>query len=306
MISLRTAALTLLALVAFAANSILCRLALKQGLVDPVAFTQVRLLSGALMLAPILAWRQRGSAKIAIASKSWRPAAALFAYAIAFSLAYVAMGAGAGALILFACVQITMIGIAMATGLRPGLLEWVGIALAFAGLVGLVAPGLYAPPWKSAALMAVAGIAWGIYTTLGKREGDAVAATARNFILAVPFALALLLAGPKWSGASAQGLLLAATSGAITSALGYVVWYAALRGLGTMQASIIQVASPVLVALGGILFLGETFTPRLVIAMFAILGGIVLTVWAGAARTRGRAPGQAAGVAAADPRRMSK
>lgn len=298
----RTAALTLLALVAFAANSILCRLALKQDLIDPVAFTQVRLLSGAIMLAAILAWHQRGTPRLDVALKSWRSPAALFAYAICFSLAYVAMGAGVGALILFACVQITMIGIAMVRGLRPGALEWMGIALAFAGLVWLVAPGISAPPWQSAALMGLAGIAWGIYTTLGKGEMDAVAATARNFILAVPFALALFVFGSNWSGASTNGLLLAATSGAITSALGYVVWYAALKGLGTMQASIIQVASPVLVAFGGILFLGEAFSLRLAIATAAILGGIVLTIWA--ANLRGKSVQAAAG--ATGPSRMSK
>lgn len=298
----RTAALTLIALIAFAANSILCRLALKEGLIDPVAFTQVRLLSGALMLLPIIAWRRRGAAKFDLALKSWCPAGALFAYAITFSLAYVAMGAGVGALILFACVQITMTGIAMVRGLRPGALEWAGIALAFAGLVWLVAPGLHAPPWQSAALMGLAGIAWGIYTTLGKGEADAVAATARNFMYSVPFALALFAAGPSWSGASTGGLLLAAMSGAITSALGYVVWYAALKGLGTMQASIVQVASPVLVAFGGVLFLGEVFGLRLAIATVAILGGIALTIWAG--NVRGRSA--QAGERDAEPRRVSK
>jgi len=296
----RTLALTGLALIAFAANSILCRFALKQGLIDPVAFTQVRLLSGAIMLWPILAWRQRSAPGFEVTLKSWRPAAALFVYAVAFSLAYVAMGAGAGALILFACVQISMIGIAMARGLRPGALEWTGLALAFAGLVWLVAPGISAPPAMSAGLMAVAGIAWGLYTTLGKGEADALATTARNFILAAPFALVLFAFGPNLSGASAQGLALAATSGAITSALGYVVWYAALKGLGTMQASIIQVASPVIVAFGGVIFLGEAFTLRLVVASVAILGGIILTIRAGAVRN------YAAQEAGGGPKRVSK
>jgi drug/metabolite transporter (DMT)-like permease len=281
MIPARTLILTVVTLVAFAANSIFCRLALKQDLIDPVAFTQVRLLSGAFVLFPLLFLR-RGQRLLV--PGFWRPAVALFAYAIAFSLAYVAMGAGTGALILFATVQITMIGLAMLRGLRPGVLEWLGLGVAFAGLVLLVAPGVSAPPGASALLMAVAGVAWGIYTVLGKGEGDPIHATARNFVLAIPLSLALFAAGPLWSGAAPEGIALAAVSGGVTSALGYIFWYAALKGLGTMQASIVQVASPVLVAIGGILFLGESFTLRLLVAAALILGGIVLTIRAGRSR----------------------
>jgi drug/metabolite transporter (DMT)-like permease len=275
MIPARTLILTVVALIAFAANSIFCRLALNHGLIDPIAFTQTRLLSGALVLFPLLFLR-RGKRLFVLGF--WRPAVALFAYAIAFSLAYVAMGAGTGALILFATVQITMIGLGVLRGLRPGVLEWLGLGIAFAGLVVLVAPGVTAPPWASAVLMALAGAAWGIYTVIGKGEGDPIHATARNFVLAIPLSLALFAAGPLWSGAKPEGIVLAAVSGALTSAFGYIVWYAALKGLSHMQASIVQVASPVLVAIGGILFLGETFTLRLVVAAGLILGGIVLTI----------------------------
>ncbi len=197
---IHTALLTLLTLVAFAANSVLCRMALKQELIDPVAFTQIRLLSGALVLLPFLIRRRRFV--LPLRSGDWRPALALFVYAIAFSLAYVALDAGMGALILFAMVQTSMIGLGIVIGARPGLLEWVGLAFAFAGLVYLFAPGLSAPPAMGALLMAIAGIAWGVYSILGKTEADPIASTARNFVLTIPLALLLFLVSPSWTGAA--------------------------------------------------------------------------------------------------------
>lgn len=280
---LRTLGLTLLALVAFAANSILCRLALRHALIDPVAFTGIRLVSGALILAPALS-RNR-AVWWPLRLRMARPAFALFGYAIAFSLAYVSLSAGTGALILFAMVQTSMIGISVARGTRPGVLEWAGLLIAFGGLVYLVAPGLSAPPLGAALLMAGAGVAWGVYSVLGRGEGDPVAVTARNFALSVPLVAvlaALSFMRPAAAHLSLNGVLLAAISGAITSGLGYVAWYAALKGLPAMGASIVQLAVPIVAALGGILFLDESFTLRLALASVAILGGIFLAIWSSA------------------------
>ncbi len=279
-----TGALTLLTLLAFAANSVLCRLALKQDLIDPIAFTQIRLMSGALVLVPFL-WRRRVLV-LPIRATDWRPALALFVYAITFSLAYVALDAGMGALILFAMVQTSMIGLGIIAGARPGALEWTGLAFAFAGLVYLFAPGLAAPPAAGAALMAVAGIAWGIYSRLGAQEADPVASTARNFVLTVPLALLLFLAGPPWGTAAPAGIALAVASGAVASGLGYVIWYSALKGLPNMTASVVQLAVPIIAAVGGVLLISEVVTLRLVISTVLILGGIYVTI-RGGARSRG-------------------
>jgi len=292
-----TGALTLLTLIAFAANSVLCRLALKQDLIDPIAFTQIRLMSGALVLLPFLLRRRAfldalpdgkpastfpGSAFILpIRITDWRPALALFVYAITFSLAYVALDAGMGALILFAMVQTSMSGLGILGGARPGPVEWSGLGLAFAGLIYLFAPGLAAPPVSGALLMAVAGIAWGIYSRLGAQEKDPVASTARNFLLTVPLALILFLGGPSWGGAAPAGIALAVASGALASGLGYVIWYSALRGLANMTASVVQLAVPVIAALGGIALINEALTWRLVISAALILGGIYVTIRGG-------------------------
>lgn len=292
-----TGPLTLLTLLAFAANSVLCRLALKQDLIDPIAFTQIRLLSGALVLVPFLLRRDAffnalpdgkpvatfpGSALILpIRPTDWRPALALFVYAITFSLAYVALDAGTGALILFAMVQTSMIGLGIIAGARPGALEWTGLVFAFAGLVYLFAPGLAAPPAAGAALMAVAGIAWGIYSRLGSQEADPVASTARNFVLTVPLALLLFFAGPSWGTAAPAGIALAVASGAVASGLGYVIWYSALKGLPNMTASVVQLAVPIIAAVGGVLLISETVTLRLVISTVLILGGIYVTIRGG-------------------------
>lgn len=278
---IQTVLLTLLTLVAFAANSVLCRMALKQELIDPVAFTQIRLLSGALVLVPFLI--KRRAFVLPLRGGDWRPALALFVYAIAFSLAYVALDAGIGALILFAMVQTSMIGLGIVNGARPGTLEWVGLAFAFAGLVYLFAPGLSAPPVMGALLMAVAGIAWGVYSILGKTEADPIASTARNFVLTIPLSLLLFLANPSWTGAAPAGIALAVISGALTSGLGYVIWYAALRGLANMIASVVQLAVPIVAAIGGVFLLNETVTLRLLLATIFILGGIYIAIQ-GAAR----------------------
>jgi len=295
MLGLRIIILTLLALGAFAANSILCRLALLHGYIDPVAFTQIRLVAGALILFPAMV-RDRSS-WWPLRPAMVRPALALFLYATGFSLAYVSLSAGTGALILFAAVQVSMIALSVLRGARPGLAEWIGFSIAFGGLVYLVAPGLSAPPLGAALLMAGAGVAWGIYSVLGRNESDPIAATARNFVFTVPLAVLLTFASPAVVHVSMNGILLAAASGAITSGLGYVAWYAALKGLPAMAASVVQLAVSPIAALGGILFLSEIFTLRLGVASVAILGGIFLAIWSGA---RGAA-NQVAG-----PSRMSR
>jgi drug/metabolite transporter (DMT)-like permease len=275
-----TLVLTVLALSAFAANSLLCRMALRDGAIDPVSFTQIRLGSGALALAPILfarSWRLRPG-------RDWRPALALFVYAIGFSLAYLALSVGAGALILFGTVQLSMIGIGLVRGDRPGASGWLGLVLAFAGLVYLVAPGVTAPPPWAAALMGLAGLAWGVYSVLGKGEPDPIAATARNFALTLPAVAALMAIHPGTRHLGGEGVALALASGMVASGLGYVLWYLALRGLSHLTASVGQLSVPVLATLAGALVLGEPLTPRVMVATAVILGGIAVATCLGRRR----------------------
>ena len=277
--SQKTLILTILTLIAFAANSILCRMALKADLIDPVSFTQIRLGAGVLFLAPF--FYSRRSQLLPLKAGDWPAAFCLFLYAIAFSLAYVSLDAAVGALILFGTVQITMIGAAIIGGSRPGLLQWLGVSAGLFGLVYLTAPGLSAPPLLGAALMALAGIAWGGYSLLGRGAQDPVGATARNFILTTPFVVLLFLFGflaPMNAQLSWNGIFLAILSGAIASGAGYVIWYSALKGLSGMNASIVQLAVPVIAALGGVTLLDEAITLRLVIASVLILGGIYLSI----------------------------
>lgn len=270
--------LTLITLFAFAGNSVLARMALREGAIDPVAFTSIRLASGALMLALIILIRTRSVSSL-IAFK-WKPAIALSGYAIAFSLAYVSLDAGTGALLLFSAVQATMIGTSILRGEHPGAAEWVGIALALGGLAWLMAPGISAPPLGGALLMLVSGFFWGLYSLLGQGEPDPVVATARNFVLCIPFAAALVLVPAGFDILTHPGIALAVLSGTVTSGLGYVVWYSALRHLTTTVAAVVQLAVPVIAAGGGVLLMGEILTLRLVSASVLILGGIWLTITA--------------------------
>jgi drug/metabolite transporter (DMT)-like permease len=274
----RTALLTAAALACFAANSLLCRLALAERAIDPAGFTGLRLASGALVLA-LLALARRGERPAA--GWSWLSAAALFAYAAPFSYAYVSLGAAVGALVLFAVVQATMIGWGVARGERPGWLVWLGLVVALAGLVGLAAPGASAPDPAGLAAMAVAGAGWGVYSLRGRGSGaDPVVANAASFARTLPVAAALV-ASAGLSGRlalSARGAALAVASGALASGLGYALWYAALRGLTVARAAILQLLVPVLAAAGGILLLGETASLRLVAAGGAILGGVALAI----------------------------
>jgi len=266
--------LTSLAMLAFAGNSLLCRMALKGTAIDPATFTSVRVLSGALALWLIA--RVRSGSRIR--AGSWPSALALFAYAAAFSFAYVELSAGTGALLLFGAVQATMILTGLWKGERLNALQGIGLAVALAGLVALVLPGLSAPPLTSAVLMMGAGIAWGVYSLRGKGAGDPLAATAGNFLRAVPFAMLLSLALLATARVDAGGIAYAMASGALTSGVGYAIWYTALRGLTATSAATVQLSVPVIAALGGILLLGEPVNLRLLGASAAILGGIALVV----------------------------
>jgi len=273
---LRTILQTTLALIAFAANSILCRMALGSTAIDPASFSTIRLVSGAVMLWAIM--KITAGAGATRHSGSWISAAMLFLYAVAFSFAYVSLDAGMGALILFGSVQATMISFGLSKGERPHLLTWCGLLLALAGLVYLVLPGLEAPSFSGAALMTVAGFAWGVYSLRGMGVANPVAVTTDNFLRSVPLTAVvslILLPGMKLSSA---GVLLAILSGALTSGIGYVLWYTALQNLSATRAAMLQLLVPVIAALGGVLMLSEQITLRLVLAGVLIVGGVGLTL----------------------------
>ncbi len=270
----RVFTLTLLAMIAFASNSLLCRAALKETSIDAASFTFVRIFSGAAALWLILTTRRTTSQS----SGNWISALALFAYAAAFSFAYNTLSAGTGALLLFGAVQATMILWGFGKGERLDPIQIAGLVVAVAGLVLLVLPGLSAPPLIGSILMLSAGVAWGVYSLRGKTAGDPIAATSGNFLRAVPFAaLVSVIMLPKMH-LDSLGVIYAVISGAITSGLGYVIWYAALTGLKAASAATVQLSVPVLAATGGILLLGEPITSRYVIASIAVLGGIFLVV----------------------------
>lgn len=268
--------LTLLALVCFAANSVLCRLALAQKQIDPASFTAIRLCSGAVLLSILILLDQSKSRE---KEGSWLSGFCLFAYACAFSLAYVGIGAGTGALILFGAVQVTMFVGALLEKHEPSVAEWVGVVLAMAGLVYLVLPGLTAPPLGRAALMAVAGVSWGIYSLRGRAAKLPILASAQNFLRSAPFGIVAVLPFIEGLKVSPNGVGLAVTSGAVTSGLGYVIWYAALPELGAVRAAVVQLLVPVLAAAGGVLLLGEKLSERLLVAAAVILAGIGLAVF---------------------------
>lgn len=266
-----------LSLIAFAANSILCRLALRQDAIDPTSFTAVRLAAGAVMLVAVAGLPRAGSApgvRRSLASAGW-----LFLYAIAFSLAYVSLSASTGALLLFGSVQVTMLLLAFRGGERLGARQWMGLLIAVGGLGWLLAPGVAAPPLGGAVLMVLAGMAWGFYSVRGRGNPDPVGQTRTNFVLAAPMALVALVLSTqvaRWPGwhVSRTGVLLAIISGAITSGLGYVAWYRALRHVSGVGAAVVQLATPVLTAAAGVVLLGESMSVRLVVAGGLVLAGI--------------------------------
>lgn len=272
--STRTLLLTALAMLAFAGNSLLCRLALRETDIDAASFTSVRILAGALTLWLLL--RVRVAKRIS--AGSWPAATALFVYAAGFSFAYINLDTGAGALILFGAVQLSMLAWGFYRGERLSLTACSGLLLAFTGLLVLLLPGASKPPSGAALLMLVAGVAWGIYSLIGRGANDPLAATAGNFLRTVPMALllsVLLLGQFSWD---MQGLLYALLSGALTSGVGYAIWYSALRGLKALQAATVQLSVPIIAALAGSLLLDEVLTVRLLISAAAVLGGIALVL----------------------------
>jgi drug/metabolite transporter (DMT)-like permease len=277
--SLRIVTCTILALVAFAGNSLLCRAALAHTHIDAASFATVRLLSGTVALC-CLVWLRRTARP---GSGNWLSALALFAYAAGFSFSYLHLTAAAGALLLFGAVQTTMIGYGIWSGERMRWLQIAGLALACGGLVGLLLPGLSAPPLTGALLMIGAGAAWGIYSLRGKGGGDSLRVTAGNFTRTVPMALGLSLLLAARTSLDPAGLGYAVLSGALTSGVGYAIWYTALPSLKSTTAATVQLSVPILAAAGGVFFLGEALTLRLVVASVAIIGGIALVVMTGKA-----------------------
>ena len=271
-----TALLTVLSLLAFAANSVLCRLALGPGSIDAASFSTVRLVSGAATLWVIVALSR--SKSVTGHGGNWAAATFLFLYAVAFSFAYVSLNTGTGALILFGSVQVTMIVAGLRSGERPNPFQWAGALIALAGLLYLVSAGLTAPSPMGFTLMVVAGIAWGFYSLCGRSVTDPIGATAENFVRSVPLVLGVSLIMWPRLHLSPNGLLWAVLSGCVTSGVGYILWYAALRGLTATRAAVVQLSVPVLAALGGVLFLSEVISLRLVISAFVTLGGVSLAV----------------------------
>jgi drug/metabolite transporter (DMT)-like permease len=268
---------TTCALVAFALNSILCRFALGSEAIDAASFTVVRLVSGAAVLFVILILSNRKVLKTN-AVGSWISAVCLFTYAICFSFAYLQLTTATGALILFGFVQITMILFALFSGERPRPLEWLGLFIAFGGLVYLVFPGLSAPPLFSSFLMALAGIAWGFYTLRGKTSVNPLADTTGNFMRSVPLVLLVSIGFIPQINLTSKGVILAILSGAFASGIGYALWYAALKYHTATRAAILQLSVPVLAAIGGVIISAETISVHLLLSSIFILGGIFLTI----------------------------
>ncbi len=271
----RTFALTAVAMLALAANPLLCRMALGARHIDAASFTSIRVVAGAVMLWLLMVWSRRGGERKPV---DWRQVVTLFGYMIFFSFAYVSISVGTGALILFGAVLLTMFAVALKSGEHFSPVSWAGLVIAIFGLVYLVSPGVAAPEPVGAILMAVAGIAWGLYSLLGRGEADPLGTTADNFLHAVPLAVAVNLFFWKDAHTSWHGVALAALSGSIASGLGYALWYAVLAGMAATRAATAQLSVPVIAALGGVVLLAEPVTLRLVVSSVATLGGIAMVL----------------------------
>lgn len=269
----RTLLLTALAMLAFAGNSILCRIALRDTAIDPASFTGLRIVAGALTLGVMLRLGKSGPL-----SGDWFSAFALFVYAAAFSFAYIGLDAGAGALLLFGAVQLSMLAWGLLQGERFSAGQVAGLLLALSGLMILLLPGSTAPALDSAMLMLLSGVAWGVYSLRGRGTANPLASTAGNFIRAVPFAALLCLALLGQQQWDRMGAIYAILSGAVTSGIGYAIWYAAMPGLAAIQAASVQLSVPLLTAMAGALLLGEAMTATLMLSGAAILGGIALVL----------------------------
>lgn len=287
---MNTALLTILALLAFAGNSVLCRLALGADLIDAGSFTAIRLISGAAVLVAISQLMAKtstatGTSEVSsteavteTASGSWRAAVLLFVYAITFSFAYNTLDTGTGALILFAAVQITILLSSYFTGTKLQPVEWVGVMTAFAGFVYLVLPSVSTPSLTGFVLMSVSGIAWGFYTLAGKGSANPLADTQHNFTRTLPLVLVLIVIIAESAALSLRGVIFAVVAGAITSGVGYAIWYRALADISSVQAAVVQLLVPGLAALGGVVFADDVITARLVIASVLIIFGILIVI----------------------------
>ena len=271
----KTIFFTACALIAFAANSVLCRLALDDETIDAASFTIIRLLSGAITLLFIL---KLSRSTMSDSKGSWTAALMLFLYAATFSYAYITLDTGTGALILFGTVQITIILITIFTGGRLHLTEWIGTLIAFSGFVYLVLPNVSTPSFSGFILMAISGVGWGIYTLKGRGSKNPLADTTKNFYLTIPLVILLALMTFQSSSITTEGILLAIASGAIASGMGYTIWYIALGGLSATQAGVVQLLVPVIAAFGGVIFVAETISLRLTVSALFILGGILIVV----------------------------
>lgn len=281
---MRLVILTAISMLAFAANSVLARLALGGGHIDALAYSGIRLGAGACVLAAIALVRAHRAGGEPVHGRwlggSWAGALSLLLYAVSFSIAYVRVATGPGALILFAAVQFSMLAWAVVRGDRPARLEWLGIAIAFGALVYLVSPGLVAPPLAGTLLMVVAGAAWGAYSLIGRGSRAPLLDSAGNFLRCAPLGVLLIGLGVWRAPPALQGVLLALASGALASGLGYIVWYSALPGLSRTQAALVQLTVPAIAAAGGIVFIGEALTLRMVLATLGITGGVALALLA--------------------------
>lgn len=281
----KTISLTMLALLAFAGNSLLCRAALANSSIDPASFTAVRLLSGAMVLLIVLSLSRHvprvGESNGTLPAPrfgSWFAALMLFSYALAFSYAYTILPTGTGALVLFGAVQLTMLLSGIRKGHRPKLLEWAGIIIAFMGLIYLVWPALGTPSLFGFGLMVLAGMAWGFYSLVGRNSLQPLADTTYNFVRTLPLLIPVIVWAWLFGQWRIDGLLLALASGGITSGLGYAIWYRVLPSLLPSQAAVVQLLVPVLAALSGIVWLGESLSVRLIVATIAVLSGILLVL----------------------------
>lgn len=270
----RTVVLTAVAMLAFAANSLLCRLALGRELIDAASFASIRVISGAVTLSLIMLVRGRFGGPWA----NWRAVTSLFGYMVLFSFAYLSLSVGTGALVLFGTVQLTMFSFALREGERFTWLSWAGLAAAVLGLIYLVSPGVTAPDPLGAILMAGAGISWGFYSLLGRGAADPLAATAGNFLYSVPLVLIVNLFFLHDVSVSSHGFILAVVSGAVASGCGYVIWYAALSGLTATRAATVQLSVPVIAAFGGVAMISEAVTLRLLLGSALTLGGVAIVL----------------------------
>lgn len=272
----KTVLYTLIALIAFAGNSVLCRLALNENIIDAASFTSIRLFSGAIfLLVLVFATTKQG---LDLKKKNWPSAFYLFLYASAFSFAYITLDTGAGALILFGVVQVTMICVGILKGKKLLLVEWIGLFVAFLGLVILLLPGSSAPSLLGFALMSLSGLAWGFYTLAGQGSKTPLVDTANNFLKTLPFVAVLMLFTLNDVQLSSQGVLLAVVSGAITSGLGYAIWYLVLTLINVTHAAILQLSVPIIAAFGGVIFAGERITIQLTLSSVLVLGGVLIVI----------------------------